>query len=887
MGEEVVAYFCPHYATGFDRVRGEKVRDIAEALLKDARDGRLFYRAEMLVAEGKPHSRHVFERRETPCKFFFDYEDTETARDEVAQREKGAMVEVCIKKIMEVGAGVGEAEYTVCMATRSGEVGDGKYKTSFRGYVQGLVTDLYSVKNAVQRARDAEGEQGKSWDTLAQFDTSVYSKTRRMCMILGVKNKTDSRQLVPLHEDWRSWMEGGEDGVRHVSKYVIQAVHQSWRRVVVPVPTPAPRKASSAKRKRGEEEKKLDSQEASEGGGEEGGGQTERVMEVFLPILRDIGFLGAEQVGRSSTEGRSTCFQFTCAFRSSCPCCGGQHEHQNWRLVIEKGTGAGVVSYSPQCVFRPIFGCHFLHPFVSALRINGPLTHKEAAEYFMDSREGTVLYNEATGSYHVFSEQCWRHQPDLVMIEAISSFLVVQLTGPALASVGMWVDACERVGFQEVVSDSLKKLQKMIVKARASVCGHPFVKSTFEYMKGMVFAEATRFDRQHGLLHFENGVLKLDTKEFRDAVPGDYNTLTTGYDYDETAAEVDVQRHREWIESVYPDPAHREVAQRVLGCTLSGSNSAKKLFIFTDNGGEYGGNNGKTGVFNVHLAALGTYGVWARKEFLYDNHNGTGENATPFMAALGSKRCVMVEEVEPTKKLAEGNVKEWTSGENALIPVRALYRQPRMMEWCGKILIGCNHGKFPRFDAYDEALTNRFLTVPHISHFTSDRALVDPVHLIFPLDVDIVRRLKTDCRLAHLLWCLEGYDRFRAMGLDACTLPVSVRTFKSILLFKNTPVYSFLGDVLEESREPAGTPLDKRRTQTVEPVWDVYKRDKRSNKYLTREQFVASFKVYVNSKIKNSFQYLPAGSGGPDEPCARGFELKRNTHATGGWGCNE
>jgi len=73
---------------------------------------------------------------------------------------------------------------------------------------------------------------------------------------------------------------------------------------------------------------------------------------------------------------------------------------------------------------------------------------------------------------------------------------------------------------------------------------------------------------------------------------------------------------------------------------------------------------------------MGDYAVMAKKDFLYDSAHSNPEAASPFMCKLEGKRAVMVEELEPNKKMAEGFIKEMTNGTNAMVPVRELYRGP-------------------------------------------------------------------------------------------------------------------------------------------------------------------------------------------------------------------
>ena len=117
-------------------------------------------------------------------------------------------------------------------------------------------------------------------------------------------------------------------------------------------------------------------------------------------------------------------------------------------------------------------------------------------------------------------------------------------------------------------------------------------------------------------------------------------------------------------------------------------------------------------------------------------------------------------------------------------------------------------------------------------------------------------------------WCLEGYKAFKRLGLEMETMPRSISDFRKVLVYKNTPVYAYLGDIMEDT-----TDLTKDVVEMA-AAWDLYKKDRRSNKYLTIEQFESSFRVFANSKVPNSFQYVRTLGGKNGSATARGFRLK-------------
>lgn len=849
---ERTIYVAQSYTVRLDRVRSTTPNALIRDTIADHANRRANLRAEFVNAKPEPMSRIPCERHEDYCKFFFDYDQTvedTTSVDENTLNLKKEDLYQEVMSILETSVGATPGSYTVHTAQRHGPLPGNKYKTSFRFFVSGYRTTPYSIKNAIINRRLPNS-----------FDLSVYSRNRRLCMIMGTKTKNDPRQLLPHEDDILDYRTRVPDKdpltePDFLKNYLALYVEDDWPIMNVDL-----------------EDNHNDSQNSDDDTIERPPRARRSIpqaasFETIRELLKDTGFTNPRQVHPCREEGDQVHVAFDCEARDDCPICHRQHEHQNWLALISTKRGVAVRNLSDNCFLVPLMSDHFLYEPIKQIKAEGGSIQEKMAKWYYQSREGTLRFHQGTGMFHEFKDQKWTMVPDELVTAGAIEYLMHQLIGSQIQRMNLWMAVADKLGMSETATKPIKKLKKVTLAAYKSAGTYSTIAAVVRILRGISFADSLLFDRNHDLLHFSNGVLDLNTKEFRDAQPGDYNTLTTGYDYDPNPSEQAKIFHREFINKVYPDPAIREVAQRVMGSTLSGHNHAKKLFIFTDNGGEMGGNNGKTQVFRLHQMTLGDYAVIPKKEVLYDGQSNA-EAANPNMAKLRGKRAATVEELEPHKKLAEGLVKEITNGTNPVFPVRDLYKSTTMMEVCAKMMIGCNHGKFPRFDPYDEALTNRFLPVPHISHFTTESSKWDPVHHVYPADADVAEKMNDpEHRMAHMLWCLEGYDNYKRLrGFSPDTLPSCILDFKRVLIFKNTPVYAYLGEVLEE------TDRIDRDFLTMQTVWELYKKDRRSNKYLTMEQFASSFRVYVNSKIPNSFQYQRSGSN--SVPFARGFKIR-------------
>jgi len=799
---------------------------------------------EFMTSEPQAFSTLPALRERTTTKFFFDYDEKlNTVPDQSYLDMVKATLRDRVYMIMTTGTGLQLTEdLDMVFASRHGMLPGGQFKVSFRIFVSGFRTTLNSIRNAVVNTEMLNG-------TKMMMDTSVYSVSRRLCMVLCRKNMQDARVLMP------------DDGItlneETIRKFLVQDVDEKWPMLSV--------------------EKMI---EVAEDDTDEipTERQEKRVRtclshETFrklVPVLESIGFTDVQQTGLPSERSdRDIYFDFTCSKRDKCPICAGVHDNNMWYLSILPGKDVNVGNHSEKCERVSIVDSRFFHPLVDSV-MDSDITNQVVCDTYINSRPGHILYNPITSQFHEFTGEKWSVINDNNISNEMNTYVRVAILEKQLHVIETMRDRFSELGvFNDCLEKRIGESYIRVKKARNTMSSYVFIKHCVCLLQTILCVREDIFDKNPDVLHFTNGVYDLTTNTFRHTIAEDYNINTTGYDYDDTP-DADAQTiHKSFIERVYPDPSHREVAQRVLGSTLSGSTCAKKFFVFTDNGGEYGGNNGKSMVFYAHSKAMGDYCLNGKKEMLYDSSQTSAEGASPGLMKMSSKRAIVYEELEHSKKLNEGFVKELTSGLNPTISARNLYKGVVTLELCCKMLVACNYGKFPRFDSYDTALTNRFLVVPHVSHFTGNNRILNDTRHVYPIDYDLPSKLE-NIKMTHMLWLLEGHNNARALKFSDDTLSSSMMEFKQQFIYKNTPIYIYLGEEMIKTGDMDRDKLD------MTCVWDKYRKDRRSNKYITMEQFMATFKVYVNTELRNSFQFRTELNN--RIPIARGFKLRTDTN---------
>jgi len=175
-------------------------------------------------------------------------------------------------------------------------------------------------------------------------------------------------------------------------------------------------------------------------------------------------------------------------------------------------------------------------------------------------------------------------------------------------------------------------------------------------------------DSNGKLIGFENGVFDLRNMEFRDGIPEDYITLTTGYKYQKFNKEDKIIRDMEkFFEKVQPEKECRDYLLTFIALCLDGELSLQEFNFWPGSGG-----NGKSKTLDLIKFAFGEYQKPLPVKVL------TGPTPDPQSAspALADKRGVrFVHSSEPGKGevLNISTMKLFTGGDE--IATRNLYEK--------------------------------------------------------------------------------------------------------------------------------------------------------------------------------------------------------------------
>lgn len=266
------------------------------------------------------------------------------------------------------------------------------------------------------------------------------------------------------------------------------------------------------------------------------------------------------------------------------------------------------------------------------------------------------------------------------------------------------------------------------------------VNAMIERSKAFVTRHKSEFDNDPFLLKVENGVINLETGEFREHRISDKLLKKAAVTYDPNATCPIYDRFMNQI--MLGDQEMVTYLDKVLGYSLTGDISEEVFFVF------YGkGQDGKSKLIETISALIGDYGHKAESKTILQNQT---ERISEGIASMAGKRLVYVSETGDGQAFNEGRIKELTGDE--FIRARLLYSNSIQFKQTYKIFLLTN--KRPAIAGTDKGIWRRVRIIPFnlsIPDEERDNKLAQKLRAELP---GILNRLIRGC----LLWQQEGLE---------------------------------------------------------------------------------------------------------------------------------
>jgi P4 family phage/plasmid primase-like protien len=259
-------------------------------------------------------------------------------------------------------------------------------------------------------------------------------------------------------------------------------------------------------------------------------------------------------------------------------------------------------------------------------------------------------------------------------------------------------------------NDDMTVIHKKVFKMYAKLKDVNFKQSVLRACRAKFYEPKfeEKLNKNTKLIGFDNGVYDLTTMTFRDGVPEDYLTYTTGYNFEEyTINSPEVKGLEDYFSKVQTDPDTREYWLRLIATSIDGS-TKNQQFIFWNGCGS----NGKSTTFSLINESFGDYYSTLQVEVM------TGKTPdptvpTPQLVDKRGKRFVGILECGRNSNLNVGTMKLFTGGDT--LAARGLYQDTVYFKPQFKLFVATNH--LPRIKDLDNGCWRRICVLPFGSRF--------------------------------------------------------------------------------------------------------------------------------------------------------------------------
>jgi len=278
------------------------------------------------------------------------------------------------------------------------------------------------------------------------------------------------------------------------------------------------------------------------------------------------------------------------------------------------------------------------------------------------------------------------------------------------------------------------KLSKMALKLKKTAWKQNIMRECCEVFFDKNFMNL--LDTNTELICFNNGVLDIAKKEFREGKPDDYLSLCTNTDYIPIdTMNADHMRIKseiiEFMEQLFPNPNVNKYMWEHLSSVLRGDNKNQTFNIYTGSG-----RNGKSKLVELMGGVLGDYKGSVPLALITQKRGSIG-GVSPEIAQLKGLRYAVMQEPSKATKLNEGIMKELTGGDP--IQGRALFKDTVTFVPQFSLAVCTNH----LFDitSSDDGTWRRIRVCDFISRFV-DNPSEDPEEHEFQVDRNIDSKFK-------------------------------------------------------------------------------------------------------------------------------------------------
>ena len=355
-----------------------------------------------------------------------------------------------------------------------------------------------------------------------------------------------------------------------------------------------------------------------------------------------------------------------------------------------------------------------------------------------------------------------------------------------------------------ILNNRVANCCKVIIQLKDSGYKDKIMKESKEYFYDASFLD--KLNANKTLIGYENGIYDLSESIFREGLPSDYVSLSTGIslpvhpsympakieDIDRYAKEMENYDEllfglTDFLEKVFPNDKVREYTMRFLSSCLSGEVREEKFYFWTGSGG-----NGKSKLVDLIEFSFGDYSQSLGVEYL-TTKKGSSSSASPEVESIKHARFVWMSEPEKSDIIYGGKLKLMTGGDK--MTSRGLYKGMTHFDPQFKIILMCND--LPKLGGNDGGLWRRIEVVEYISKFT-DNPRPSPAN---PYQYEADEQLKKKLETWKIIFMIELLKKYIVYNKEGTKAPKEVKDKTKSYRTSNDTIANWINDDLIECEE--------------------------------------------------------------------------------------
>jgi P4 family phage/plasmid primase-like protien len=367
---------------------------------------------------------------------------------------------------------------------------------------------------------------------------------------------------------------------------------------------------------------------------------------------------------------------------------------------------------------------------------------------------------------------------------------------------------------QEKYQERARQLQDISLKLKSSGYKDSVMKECKAQFCDEKFEEL--LDSHAHLIGFENGVYDLRLHEFREGIPDDYISFSTGRNYIPfNPNAVETQEINEFLAQVFTNPAVCKYVKDILSSTLDGGIRHEKFYICTGNG-----SNSKSKILELVQKMVGEY-YCILPISLLTQKRAASNSAQAELERTRGRRFAVMQEPSEGEKINIGLMKELSGGDR--IMTRGLFKDPIEFKPQFKMIMTCN--ELPEVPSDDGGTWRRIRVIDFSSKFVENPDPTNP------------KEFKMDTELA------EKFDRWADM-------------FMAMLIENHKQ--TDLRNIYEPTEVKAATNTYKKNNDLIgQYLDDTLVKDERSTTRHLFQNLLNDFKNWFGNNIPKNTKKIP------------------------------